>query len=137
MIERPDLADHPDYATMAGRKAHEETLQAIIEPWTVERPPEEAAQLLQGAGVPAAPVNNFEQLLKRDPQLRERQVWREVEHPELGHTIVEDWGFKLSEAPPVTRRAPLLGEHNDYVFQEVIGMDEDEVNTLLVEGVLR
>ena len=138
VIERPDLAGHLDYATLAGRKAHEETLRAIIEPWTAKRSPEEVAQLFQEAGVPCSPVNNFEQLLKRDPQLRERQVWREVEHPELGRALVEDWGFRLSGAPPApARRAPLLGEHNDYVFQEVIGMDEDEVNSYFVEGVFR
>ena len=94
--------------------------------------------MLQTAGVPCAPVNNFEQLLRGDPQLRERQLWREVEHPELETALVEDWGFRLSRVPPAdARRAPLLGEHNDYVFQEVVGMDEDEVNSYLVEGVFR
>jgi benzylsuccinate CoA-transferase BbsF subunit len=138
VIERPELGAHADYATLSGRKAHEGDLRGIIEPWTAERPPEEVAQLLQEAGVPCAPVNNFEQLLKRDPQLLGRQLWREVEHPELGTALVEDWGFRLSGAPPAEpRRAPLLGEHNDYVFQEVVGLDEDEVNMYLVEGVFR
>jgi benzylsuccinate CoA-transferase BbsF subunit len=138
VIERPDLAAHSDYATLLGRKAHEGDLRGIIEPWTSERPPEEAAEALQGAGVPSAAVNNFEQLLRRDPQLLDRQLWREVEHPELGTALVEDWGFRLSRVPPAeARRAPLLGEHNDYVFQQVIGMGEDEVNNYLVEGVFR
>ena len=96
------------------------------------------AGTLQAAGVPSATVNNFEQLLRRDPQLREHKLWTEVEHPELGTALVERWGFRLSRVPPTPpQRAPLLGEHNDFVFQEIVGMSEDEVNDLLVEGVLR
>jgi crotonobetainyl-CoA:carnitine CoA-transferase CaiB-like acyl-CoA transferase len=137
-IGRPELAANPAYATLAGRQAHEEELRAFIEPWTRERTAEDATALLQGAGVPAAPVNNFEQLLKIDPQLKERQLWTEVEHPELGVALVERWGFRLSKAPAAPpMRAPLLGEHTDYVFQEIVGLSEDEVNEFLVEGVFR
>jgi crotonobetainyl-CoA:carnitine CoA-transferase CaiB-like acyl-CoA transferase len=85
-------------------------------------------------------VNNFDELLHKDPQLLHRKVWAEAEHPELGTALHEDWGFHLSAVDEDTRpryRAPLLGEHNDYVFQEVIGLSEDEVNDLLIEGVLR
>ena len=74
----------------------------------------------------------------RDPQLLEHKLWTEVEHPELGTALVERWRFRLSKVSPTPpQRAPLLGEHNDVVFQEIVGMTEDEVNDLLVEGVLR
>jgi crotonobetainyl-CoA:carnitine CoA-transferase CaiB-like acyl-CoA transferase len=110
----------------------------LIEPWSSQRTAEDAATALQNAGVPAAAVNNFEQLLRGDPQLRHWQLWREVEHPELGNALVEDWGFHLSRVPPTEpRRAPLLGEHTDTVFQDVAGLSEDEVNSYLVEGVFR
>jgi crotonobetainyl-CoA:carnitine CoA-transferase CaiB-like acyl-CoA transferase len=88
--------------------------------------------------VPCGPVNDFDELLHHDPQLRHRQVWTEVEHPELGTALFEDWGFRLSQVSVRPRsRAPLLGEHNDRVLQEILGMSEDEVNELLIEGVLR
>ena len=55
-----------------------------------------------------------------------------------GKALVEGWGFRLSKVDPVPpRRAPVLGEHNDHVFQDVLGMPEERVNDLLVEGVLR
>lgn len=137
-IGRPALADHPDYANLAARKAHEGELRGLLEPWTSRRPPEEVMRILQEAGVPCSTVNNFDQLLRRDPQLQARQLWVEVEHPELGAAIVEGWGFRLSKVAAASpRRAPLLGEHNDYVYQEVLGMSEDEVNKHLVEGVFR
>ncbi len=137
-IGRPELVDDPSYATLPARQAHEEQFRDVIEPWSTGKTPEDVTAQLQAAGVPAAPVNNFEQLLKVDPQLKERELWTEVEHPELDIALVERWGFRLSRAaaaPP--ERAPLLGEHNDYVFQEVVGLSEDEVNEYLIEDVFR
>jgi crotonobetainyl-CoA:carnitine CoA-transferase CaiB-like acyl-CoA transferase len=137
-IGRPELGDDSAYATLSARKAHEGELRGIIEPWTSTRAAEEVTRQLQAAGVPCGPVNNFEQLLRQDPQLAERQLWTEVEHPELGTAIVERWGFRLSKVPPAPpQRAPLLGEHNDYVFQEVVELSEDEVNMYLVADVFR
>lgn len=138
VIGRADLADAPSFRTLAARRARPEELRAIVEAWTSERTAEEVTQTLQARGVPAYVVNGFEDLLRLDPQLQHRQAWTEVEHPELGVVAVEDWAFKLSRSPRVPpQRAPLFGEHNDYVFQEVLEMSEDEVNDLLVEGVLR
>src|SRR5581483_6923417 len=137
-VGRPELGSDPRYATLEARQANEPSIRDAIEPWTSDKAPEDVAAQLQSAGVPAAPVNNFEQLLKGDPQLKERQLWTEVEHPELGKALVERWGFRLSRAPAAPpQRAPLLGEHNDYVFQEVLGLSEDEVNEYLIEGVFR
>jgi benzylsuccinate CoA-transferase BbsF subunit len=139
-ISRPELGSDPRYATVLARKAHEADFRDIVEAWTAKRSRREVAEILQQAGVPCGPVNNFDELLHKDPQLLARQVWTEVEHPELGTALYEDWGFQLSRVNAEERprfRAPLLGEHNDYVFQEVIGLTEDEVNDLLIEGVLR
>lgn len=137
-LDRPELADDPAYASLSARKAHEGQLRDLIEPWTGERAAEHVMQRLQGAGVPCSVVNDFPGLLHHDLQLQARGHWTEVDHPELETTLVEGWGVSLSRVPPATaRRAPLLGEHNDYVFQDVMGMSEDEVNMYLVEGVLR
>jgi len=137
-VGHPELADDPKFATLAARQQREPEMREYIEPWTRARAAEEVTALLQGAGVPSAPVNNFEQLLKIDPALKERELWTEVEHPELGVALVERWGFRLSKAPAAPhQRAPLLGEHTDHVFQEIVGLSEDEVNDLLVEGVFR
>jgi benzylsuccinate CoA-transferase BbsF subunit len=135
---RPELADDPAYSTLLARKAHEDQLRDLIEPWTREQDPLELMQRLQAVGVPCARLNNHEDLLRGDPQLAERQVWTEVEHEEMGKALVERWGFRLSKVPAVPpRRAPLLGEHNDEVFQDILGMTEEEVNEYLVDGVFR
>lgn len=137
-IGRPELVDHPSYVAAAARKEHESDFPAILEPWTSQRSELEVMHSLQAVGVPAAAVSSLEHVLRRDPQLKHREVWTEVQHPELGTALAEDWAFRfasIKRVPP--RRAPLLGEHNDYVFLELLRMEEDEVNQGIVEGVLR
>lgn len=133
---RPDLIDTPDFATLLGRKRHEEALREVIESWTLLRTPEEAMTTLQAAGVPCSVLNNFDGLLRQDPQLRERGMWSEVQHPELGTTLFESWGFRLSRSQPRIARAPLLSEQTDYVLQDILGSSEEIVNQYIVEGVL-
>lgn len=137
IMERCELEDHPDYATLLGRKAHEDELRGIVEAWTSERVAEDVMEPLQAAGVPCAALNDVERLVRQDPQLRERRQWAEVEHPELGKTLVDTWGFRFSGLTPKTRRAPLLGEHNDYVFLDLLGLAEEGVNEFMVEGIFR
>jgi benzylsuccinate CoA-transferase BbsF subunit len=137
VIDRRDAAGNPRYATHPARKQHEQELREIVEPWTAERDADDVMLELQRAGVPCAVLNNADRLLNRDPQLRERGLWSETPHPELGTALVEGWGFELSRDRPAAHRAPLLGEHNDYVLQDLVGMSEEEVNRHLVGDILR
>jgi benzylsuccinate CoA-transferase BbsF subunit len=138
VLGRPELADDPGYATAVARESRSEELRTIVEEWTLSRTPEEVMECLQTRGVPAAVVNNFEDLLRRDPQLQERTLWIEVEHPELDTTLVEGWGIRLTRVPQApAQRAPLLGEHNLEVFQDILGMSEEEMDMCFVEGVFR
>lgn len=137
IMGRCDLEDHPDYATLLGRKAHEDELRGIVEAWTSGRVAEDVMEMLQAAGVPCAALNDVERLVRQDPQLKERGLWSEVDHPELGKTLVESWGFRFMSLTPLARRAPLLGEHNDYVFLDLLGLAEEGVNAFIVEGIFR
>jgi benzylsuccinate CoA-transferase BbsF subunit len=137
VIERPDLIEDVRFAELSARQARTNELREAIEPWTSTREAETVMAAMQAAGVPCAVLNDADHLLNHDPQLRERQLWTEAPHPELGTAIIEGWGFRFSEETPVSRRAPLLGEHNDHVLQNLIGMSEDEVNLHRVQDVLR
>ncbi|MBI4334016.1 MAG: CoA transferase [Chloroflexi bacterium] len=137
VIGRADLAGDRRFATLADRKTNAEALDQIISEWTVQRSPWEVMELLQGAGVAAGVVESVEDLLRRDPQLRERGHWVKVVHPEAGEMTLEDWAFKMSNVPALQwRHAPLLGEHNDYVFKEILHMPEEEIDRLIVDGVI-
>jgi len=136
-MNRVDLLTNQKFITVQDRLENVEALDRIIEAWTSEKRPEEVMHQLQSAGVPAGKVQDVADLLENDPQLQARDYWIETEHPETGKSSGEGWGFKLRGAPgPRRRHAPLLGEHTDYVLQQIIGMSEEEINQLIIEGVI-
>jgi crotonobetainyl-CoA:carnitine CoA-transferase CaiB-like acyl-CoA transferase len=93
--------------------------------------------LLQRAGVAAGVVQDGEDLQTRDPQLKERGFYVYLDHPEAGTIAHDGLTFSLSATPgKIQQRAPLLGEHNEYVYREILGFSEEEVNQLITDGVL-
>lgn len=134
----PAWAQDPGFASAAGRKANEEELDSRVEGWTSQTEAGEVMRLLQAIGVAAGVVQNAGDLLTRDPQLRSREFFFEPEHPEAGKTLVMGSSFRFSSVssdPP--RRSPLFGEHNDFVFQEMLGMTEEAVNEGMVRGAIQ
>ena len=92
--------------------------------------------LLQEAGVAAAVVESGEDLVA-DPQLNHRGTLVILEHPEIGPHIYQTPPYRFSKTPhELTMPAPCLGQHNDYILKEVLGMSDDEVADLLVAGAL-
>ncbi|MBI4331302.1 MAG: CoA transferase [Chloroflexi bacterium] len=137
VIGRPDLIADERFSTLADRLANADLLDSVTTEWTEKRSPWEVMELMQKAGVAAGVVENEEDLLLRDPQLKARSHWISVDHPEAGKLTVEDWGFKLSAVPARNwRHAPLLGEHNDLVLTGILGMSESEVNQLIIDGIV-
>ena len=124
------------FATLLGRKENEDELNRLVEAWTMGRPAEQVMTEMQAAGVAAGVVQNGEDLFEHDPQLKHRDYYPEIEHPEMGTYFTVAPPYKLSKAPYELRRAPLMGEHNEYALKEILGMSDDEVAELVVEGVL-
>ena len=96
-------------------------------------------ELLAGAvprGVSIGPLSSMEDLIN-DECLRERNFWREIEHPELGTSITYPREFvKSTEADCSTRfRAPLIGEHNEEIYQE-LGLSGQELVKLEESGII-
>ena len=124
------------FGTLQARKENEEELDRLVEEWTINQPAEEVMHRLQSAGVAAGVVENGEDLLEHDPQLQYRHFYWELEHPEMGSYRAQRPHFVLSKSPYELKRSPLLGEHNEYVLKEILGMTDDEVAELIIEGVV-
>jgi benzylsuccinate CoA-transferase BbsF subunit len=91
---------------------------------------------LQCAGIPAAVVRNAE-TLDADPQLAHRQHYARLQHPRIGHNVIDNYGFRLSATPGGVRApAPLLGQHNDYVLGELLGLSREDIARLTEAGVV-
>lgn len=135
-MERPDLAGDPRFATLSDRKANEEALEAEITAWTAGRDRWEITRALQAEGVAAYPSMTSRDLAN-DPHLRERGIFVELEHPEVGVRIHIGIPWQMSGTPcAVESPAPLLGQHTDEVLRTVLTMTDDQVAGLRERGVL-
>ncbi len=125
------------FATTAGRLAHEAELDGQMAAWTRARTPHETQRLLQEAGVPAAAVQTPEQRIDLDPNTAAWGLWPEVEHLQMGRVRVDGVPVHLSGTDwRIERAAPCLGQDNDYVFGEILGLAPAEIAALRDEGVL-
>jgi crotonobetainyl-CoA:carnitine CoA-transferase CaiB-like acyl-CoA transferase len=132
----PQWAEEAVFSTALGRWQHQNELDRRIGEWTVNYVPHELMQKLQGAGVAAMPTFKASDLFS-DPHLNARNAVAEVDHRVLGKrkTITPPW--KLSETPAtISRTAPFVGEHNEYVLCELLGLSKQEVAKLAEEKVV-
>jgi len=121
-IGEPSWTQQRKFATLRGRKENEDELDRLIEEWTCNRDAYEVMHLLQKAGVAAGVVQNARDLYD-DHHLKERGSFWVAEHPVLGNFSFLAQPSRLSKTPAqLYRPAPCLGEHNEYVRHELLGM---------------
>jgi crotonobetainyl-CoA:carnitine CoA-transferase CaiB-like acyl-CoA transferase len=135
VIGNPALASHPDYATLQSRKKNEDALDKLITEWTLTHTAEEVETLLQRAGVPSNVVEKASDLYK-DPQLASRNYFTTLEHSTMGVQKYEAQAcYILSKTPrEIVAPSPCVGEHNEYVFKELLKMSDDEIAEYLIDG---
>jgi len=133
----PAWATDARFATQEARHRNQDALDELLAAWTGERDRFDIMELLQTRGVPAGAVQNAEDLNERDPQVAHRGVFFEMDHPVIGPARFEGTPITFSSlAQDNWRSAPLLGEDNEYVFKEIVGVDDDEYDEFLAEGVI-
>lgn len=132
----PAWAEDDRFATHARRKQHEDEIDKGIGDWTRGQRAEDVAELLQRHGVPAGLVANARDMLE-DEHLKARGYYVYLDHPEAGVTAHDGPPFVLSKTPGELRApAPLLGEHNEVVCKQVLGMTDDEIAEAIIEQAL-
>jgi crotonobetainyl-CoA:carnitine CoA-transferase CaiB-like acyl-CoA transferase len=138
---RPPWTDDPRFASLDGRIAHADELDALLESWTSGRDRYELMDSLQALGVPAGVVQDAADRLERDPQLAARGHFTSLGNAEVGPLPLEGVPFRMSATPPHTggllhRGPPLLGEDTGAVLEELLGFSAEDVEVLAGEGVL-
>jgi len=134
--ERLEWVNDPRFMTAADRKAHEPELDPLIAEWSAHFEACAIMERLQSAGVRAGVVQSVPDLFSC-PQLAHRHQWVKLPHAEFGTYEHLAPPFVLSETPSELRRSsPLLGEHNDYVFEHIVGLSPEEIQKLKDERVI-
>ena len=136
VIGRPDLASNPAYETAEGRREHQDCIDAAISAWTTEHDVFEAMRLLQGAGVPAGPSQNSSQVFK-DSQLGEGGYFTRVTTGDGRSRRLPGIGWRMEGGPePRLTAAPTLGQHNAFVYGELLGLPDAVVSHMVQEKII-
>lgn len=132
----PDWVREEAFADRHRRGQNRERLDRLITEWTLEKTPYEVMEILQEAGVAATPCADTEDRFS-DPHLQARQNIVNIEHPVTGLDFVPNVVCNLSETPGAIRRpAPLLGQHNDYVYGEILGLPRETIQQYIEEKII-
>ena len=135
---RPAWTTKPGFETAAGRRTAEDAIEEQIAGWTCGRDRDELFRDLQAAGVTAGPVLNSRDAAE-DAHLRETGSWTPLpataDYPATEFTSP---AYRFSKSDVSLRTAPaLFGEHNDYVYRELLGIGDDEIAALKAAGHIR
>jgi benzylsuccinate CoA-transferase BbsF subunit len=135
-MEHPRWTEDPKFETMESRIKNVEELDRNLEEWTRKRTPHGVMNLLQPLGVPAGAVQNGEDLYY-DLQLRARNYTFDQDIPRLGPITFSGRPFRMSEGQrPQNLPSPYIGEHNDYVYRQLLGMNQTQMDELTRKKVI-
>ena len=136
VIGRHDLSDDVALTDTKGRSEQQKRIDAAITAWSQQHEDYEAMRILQEAGISATPYLSPQRVFT-DPQLREGGFFttliasdgKQRDLPALG------WRFEGGPEPRITA-APVLGQHNNYVYGELLGLSDDEVAQFIEEQII-
>jgi formyl-CoA transferase len=137
VLNKPELATDPRYDSAANRIANQAELKEIIEAWSVNYTIDEAVDIILGAGVPAAPIYDIKAVMENEHIAGARQMFLDCDHPVAGHIKINGNPIKLlDDMPGLKWAAPELGQDNGEIYGELLGFNEEKLNSLRENGVI-
>ncbi|WP_157220173.1 CaiB/BaiF CoA transferase family protein [Flavisphingomonas formosensis] len=136
-MDRPELAQDPRYATHIARGQRQAELDRLIADWMRTRTIAEVEALMVAHSIPAGRIFRAEDMLA-DPHFAAREALVEVESPRCGTVVMQNAFPRLSDTPSSVRTpAPVgIGEHNEQVYRDLLGMDDTELVRLHTAGAI-
>ncbi len=136
-IGRPELKDDPRFREERLRVRNREELTQITEAWLKTFPSVEAAlEALDKERVPCAPIMTVQEAMNH-PHHRQRRTVRRVQDPVMGEFDIPGMPVKFRNWPDRTDvKASLLGQDNDDIMRNLLGMNEEQIKTLYAQKVL-
>ena len=134
-LDRPDLADHPDYASQDQRFRHRPQLSKLLDEVLAEATSAEWLDRFERHGVPAGPISRIDEMFA-DPNVRALGIAQKVHHPQRGEIELVAQPVVLSRTPSALVSAiPEPGEHSDGILLEA-GFDQKEIDALRARGAI-
>ena len=129
-IGNPEWTRKEEFSDAMSRWKNQRELDSLIREWTINYDHYEVMMILQKAGVMAGASLNIEDVVN-DTHLKERGFLVDIEYPNMTKLRRPSLPWRLSDTPKGNYQyAPSLGEHNDYVFGELLGLSKNDINSL-------
>lgn len=137
VMELPELIEDERYDKNFKRVKNNADVKFIVEKWTKTKSVDGIVDLLLENGIPAAPINTIERVVK-DPHISiDREMFVDLVHPIVGKMKVTGQHIKLSDTKAeISSPAPMLGQHNYEVFENILNLSEEEVLMLENEKII-
>lgn len=136
MMGMAELGDDPRYNSHVGRGERQTELDDLIGEWTKLHSSEEVLDKCEEFGVPAGNIYRAPEMLE-DPHFAAREAIIERNHPRHENFKMQNVAPKLSATPGnVEWVGPALGQHNEAVYGELLGMDSATMNDLEERGII-
>jgi Predicted acyl-CoA transferases/carnitine dehydratase len=137
VLNRPELLEDSRFATNIKRCEYHAELKPIIEEWSINYSIDEAVDLLNEAGVPAAPINDLQRVTEDDHIANVREMFVPLHHPVIGDMKVNGNPVKLLDTKAdISRPAPALGQDNGEVYKSLLGFDESFLEKLKEDKII-
>jgi benzylsuccinate CoA-transferase BbsF subunit len=137
VLGNPQWTGETRFTTLNSRKENEDELEELVAEWTIKPTAEEVMIMMQASGVSARVVQNAQDVIEKDPQLKEREFLVPLNHPVLGVFGHITPPYKLLKAKASVRTSPCLSEHTYYVCTKLLGMSDEEFTELEQRGVFQ
>ncbi len=129
-MEIKELINHERFKTNPLRNTNYEELRPMLSSVIKNKTTKQWQDILDNAGVPNGPINTVDKVIE-DPQVKEREMVIDVDHPVAGKLKMAGIPIKLSDTPGKIRRsAPVLGEHTEEILRELLDYDDEKINSL-------
>jgi CoA:oxalate CoA-transferase len=133
---REDLIGEESFATRENRTKNMKEVDGLVQEWCREKTVEEVFAILKKFGVPCSHLPTFDQVAN-DPHLLSREMIVEVDQPVSGKVKLTGSVYKMSKTPgDRKKRIPDVGEHNEEIYGELLGLDGQEMKKLKEEKII-
>lgn len=137
VLHREDLLTDPRFLNNALRCENHAALKVEIEKWSTTVTAAEAYDAINAADVPASPINDLYQISHDPHVVEDRQMFIPVKHPVIGDMRVNGNPVKLLDMmPEVVTCAPALGQHNEEIYGQLLGLDKEQLEALAEDHVI-
>ncbi|RDW89282.1 caib family protein-like protein [Coleophoma cylindrospora] len=136
-LGRPEWKSDPKFVVNTQRVANRQELDSSIESITETETTQHWLEVFEGSGLPYAAVNDIQGTLTHEHVLA-RDMVKEMDHEHCGPIKMVNTPVKYSESKPSIRTPPpMLGQHTDEVLRDLLGIGEDKIKALKLEGAVR